>query len=222
MRSTLAVSTVLVDDHDLFRAGLRALLAGTPDLEVVGEARNAKDAYAVIEATNPQVVVLDVSLGKTDGIAITEELFRRRAGCRILMLTMHAAPDCAVRALQAGALGYSLKDEPADAALTAIRAVAAGEQYLSPRLPIAEIEAQIQLRRSAPPSAGAPPLDALSRREREIFAMVVRGLANRLIAAELCISVKTVETHRAHINKKLGVHSGTELVRLAALYGLIA
>ena len=219
MRS--AVTTVVVDDHDLFRAGLRALLAGTSDLQVVGEARTARQAYTVIEATKPDVVVLDVSLAGTDGIAVTRELVRRGVGCRVLMLTMHAVPDCAVRALQAGATGYALKDEPADAALRAIRATAAGERYLSPRLPVAEIEEQLQTRRSAP-TAGTPPLQGLSRREREIFAMVVRGMANRKIATELCISVKTVETHRAHINKKLGVHSGTELVRLAALYGVIS
>ena len=222
MRSTVQVPTVLVDDHDLFRAGLRALLAGTSDLRVVGEARTASQAYAVIEATKPEVVVLDVSLAGTDGIALTRELRRRGAGCRILMLTMHAVPDCVVRALRAGALGYALKDEPADAALQAIRATAAGTRYLSPRLPVAEIEEQLTSRSSGQPTGGAPPLQGLSRREREIFAMVVRGMQNRQIASELCISVKTVETHRAHINRKLGVHSGTELVRLAALYGVVS
>jgi two-component system response regulator NreC len=219
MRS--AVTTVVVDDHDLFRAGLRALLAGTPDVRVVGEARTARQAYTVIEATKPDVVVLDVSLAGTDGISVTRELVRRKAGCRVLMLTMHAVPDCVVRALQAGASGYALKDEPAEAALRAIRATAAGERYLSPRLPAAEIEEQLQSRRTGAPSGGTPPLQGLSRREREVFALVVRGMANRQIASELCISVKTVETHRAHINKKLGVHSGTELVRLAALYGVV-
>jgi DNA-binding NarL/FixJ family response regulator len=221
MASTTAVTAVLVDDHDLFRAGLRALLTATPDVRVVGEARTARQAYAVIEATKPEVVVLDVSLAGTDGIAITRELVRRKAGCRILMLTMHAVPDCVVRALQAGALGYALKDEPAAAALQAIRATAAGTRYLSPRLPVAEILEQVQSRRAARANGGEPPLQGLSRREREVFAMVVRGMANRQIASELCISVKTVETHRAHINKKLGVHSGTELVRLAALYGVV-
>ena len=97
-----------------------------------------------------------------------------------------------------------------------------GTRYLSPRLPVAEIEEQLTNRSSGSQATGGdPPLQGLSRREREIFAMVVRGMQNRQIAAELCISVKTVETHRAHINKKLGVHSGTELVRLAALYGVV-
>jgi DNA-binding NarL/FixJ family response regulator len=214
------VPTVLVDDHDLFRAGLRALLQATSDIAVVGEARTAREAYAVVDETEPTLVVVDVSLGPTDGVAVARELMRRRAACHILMLTMHAVPDCVVRSLQAGALGYALKDEPAEATLRAVRTTAAGARYLSPRLPVAEIEAQLLGRRSVNPP-GALPLDRLSQRERELFAMIVRGLSNRQIATELCISVKTVETHRAHINRKLGVHSGVELVRLAALYGVV-
>jgi DNA-binding NarL/FixJ family response regulator len=221
MPPAVCVPTVLVDDHDLFRAGLRALLQATPDIRVVGEARTAREAYAVVEETEPTLVVVDVSLGPTDGVAVARELMRRRASCHILMLTMHAVPDCVVRSLQAGALGYALKDEPAEATLRAVRTTAAGARYLSPRLPVGEIEAQLLGRRSVAQAESALPLDRLSQRERELFAMIVRGLANRQIASELCISVKTVETHRAHINRKLGVHSGVELVRLAALYGVV-
>jgi DNA-binding NarL/FixJ family response regulator len=215
------VATVLVDDHDLFRAGLRALLQATSDVRVVGEARTAREAYAVVAETEPTLVVLDVSLGPTDGVAVARELVRRRPACRILMLTMHAVPDCVVRSLQAGALGYALKDEPPEATLRAVRTTASGARYLSPRLPVTEIEALLLGRRSSAAPSAALPLDRLSQRERELFAMIVRGLANRQIATELCISVKTVETHRAHINRKLGVHSGVELVRLAALYGVV-
>ena len=142
---------------------------------MVAEARTAREAYAVVDETQPTLVVLDVSLGPSDGVAVARELMRRRAACHILMLTMHAVPDCVVRSLQAGALGYALKDEPADATLRAVRTTAAGARYLSPRLPVAEIEAQLLGRRSVPPEA-AVPLDRLSRRERELFAMIVRGL----------------------------------------------
>ncbi|MEJ7732913.1 MAG: response regulator transcription factor [Polyangiaceae bacterium] len=222
MRAALAVPTIVVDDHDLFRAGLRALLAATDDVRVVGEARTARQAYDLVDELRPGLAIVDVSLGATDGVAVAAELVRRAAGCHILMLTMHAMPDCVVRALQAGALGYALKDEPVEATLEAVRATAAGLRYLSPRLPVGVIEAHLRSRRGDEAGeAHRSPLDGLSRRERELFEMVVRGLANRQIATELCISVKTVETHRAHINKKLGVHSGVELVRLAALYGAV-
>ena len=213
----MSLRLVLIDDHHLFREGIRAVLAGFPDITVVGEASDAREAYSVVDATKPDIVVLDLSLPGADGIAVTREITRRDRNCKVLILSMHLGHDYVLRALEAGAAGYASKDQPPEAVVEAIRAVARGETYLSPRIPRSILDEHMQ--RGQRPSVG--PLDRLSPREREIFDLVVQGLSNQNVATELCISVKTVETHRANINRKLGVHSATELVRLAALHGLV-
>jgi DNA-binding NarL/FixJ family response regulator len=204
----------LVDDHALFREGLSELLARQSDLAVVAEAGDARQAYQVVEASRPDVVVLDVALPGTDGIAAAREILRRTPGSKVLMLTMFADQDYAARALAAGALGYALKMQDSGTVLDAIRAVGRGESYLPPGMGAAGSRAQQRGHHDGP-------LGRLSEREREVFGLVVRGLSNGQVAGELCISVKTVETHRARIHRKLGVHSVAELVRFAALRGLI-
>jgi two-component system invasion response regulator UvrY len=207
---------VLVDDHRLFREGLRALLGDQPDLRVVGEAADAEGTYPLVAAARPEVLLLDVGLPGPGGISVTRELKRRGADARILMLSAHADGDLVAQALAAGALGYSLKTQPIGDVVDAIRSVGRGERYLSAAL--------ARCAQAAEPSSSvrAPgPLFALSLREQEIFGLLVHGFGNDAIGAHLCISVKTVETHRAHILKKLGVHSLVELVRLAARHQLL-
>lgn len=211
---------VLVDDHRLFREGLRAVLSREADIEIVGEAASARDAYTVIEETKPDVVIIDVSLPGNDGFAATREILRRVPTCKILVLTMHANEDYAAQALSAGASGYALKDQATDDVVNAIRAVARNETYFAPRFSVDALVDYIQ-QRARRGGEKRTPLDELTTREQEIFNLAVRGFSNEGIAGELGISVKTVETHRARINRKLNVHCTGDLVRLAARHGLI-
>jgi two-component system response regulator NreC len=205
---------VLVDDHTLFRDGLRAIISGTHDLRVVGEAGDAQEARRIVDEQQPEVVVLDVTLPGTSGIAIVPDLKRCAPGTHILILTMHDSVELATDALNAGVVGYALKDQPADEILDAIRTVRRGEPYLASRMPRSLLDPRKR-------AAVKHPLTALSPREREIFDLAVRGWSNEAIASELVISVKTVETHRARINKKLDAHSTADLVRYASKHGLI-
>jgi two-component system response regulator NreC len=207
------VRVVLVDDHLLFREGLKTLLVAAGGFEIVGEASEARAAYKVVEEQIPDVVIVDVTLPGTNGIAVTRELIRRRTRSRVLMLTMHESESFAREALQAGAVGYALKSQSVDQIVNAVRTVAAGQSYLAP--PFA------QLATTGRALDGGGPLDRLSPREREIFDLVVRGFSTSAIAAELCISQKTVEAHRSHINKKLSVHSSAEVLRYAVRHALV-
>jgi DNA-binding NarL/FixJ family response regulator len=206
----------LVDDHQVFREGLRALIVQESDLKVVGEAADAVGAYAMVESDRPDVVVIDLMLPGIDGITATRELKRRQKDGRVLVLSMTGSEDQVAQALAAGATGYALKSQSSGAVLDAIRSVGRGDKYLPPGVALAHVEERLQSR-----TGSNGPLHNLSNREREVFALLVRGLSNQAVASELCISIKTVETHRAHIHRKLGVHSIAELVRFAALNGLI-
>lgn len=215
----MTLNVVLIDDHRLFRDGLRTLIEQQGDLKVVGEAEDARNAYPIIESTHPDVVLMDVALTTTSGIATTRELLRRMQDVRVLMLSMHGEADFVSQALSAGANGYALKTQSSGEILDAIRAVARGEMYLSPLISRTVVEDGLKLKRGENGQAG--PCHELSPREREVFDLLVRGFSNDSIAQSLCISVKTVETHRARILKKLKLHSLVELVRFAARHDLI-
>jgi DNA-binding NarL/FixJ family response regulator len=216
----MVIKIALVDDHHVFRAGLRAVLADNRSFEVVGEASDARQGYAVVEATKPDLVVLDVVLPDGDGIAVARELRRRVPAARILVLTMQQSELALGRALAAGAGGFALKSDHPDDIVAAIQAVAEGRGYASPAF---GARGQEILAHAAPSGNDAQdPLASLSRREREVCDLVLRGHSNQSIAEGLCISIKTVETHRARINQKLGVHSTGQLIRLAALQGLLS
>lgn len=215
----MTIRVVLVDDHILFREGLRALLGTHGDFEVVGEAGDARQAYNVVEETQPDLVVLDVSLPGIDGFAAARELRRRAPAMRLVFLSMHAGEDHAARALTVGAFGYLLKEQAGEEVLAALRAVLRGETVIAPRLSRTTVDEL--LGRFKRGSGDTGPLGQLSDREREIFDMLVRGSSNTEIATHLCISVRTVETHRAHIMKKLNLHSMVDLIRFAAMHTLI-
>jgi DNA-binding NarL/FixJ family response regulator len=210
---------LLVDDHHLFREGLALLLGNHAQIELAGGASTAREACALVEKLSPDVVILDMTLPDSDGIATTREILRRRPRTHVLMLTMHATEFFVRKALEAGARGYALKTQSAADLVQAIEAVGAGNVYLAPQIPAAPERAT--QRSGSGSNTGSNPLDDLSPREREVFDLVMRGLSNHQIARNLCISVKTVETHRTHINRKLGVHSTGQLIRLAALQGLV-
>jgi DNA-binding NarL/FixJ family response regulator len=215
----MSIHLGLVDDHRLFREGIRALLATNPDFEVVAEAWRADQAYEAIAAAKPDVVLLDYFLPGVAGPTVAREILRRDAGARILMLSMYLDEDRVAQALEAGALGYASKDQSASELAEAIRTVARGERYLAPPLSRALLEEYLRIRRDG--SRTATPLGALTAREKEIFELAVRGLSNEAIAQHLTISKRTVETHRGRILRKLHVHSATELVRFAARHGLL-
>jgi two-component system response regulator NreC len=205
---------LIVEDHALVRAGLRAVLES---FEIV-EAVDARSAYRIADAVHPDLALVDMALPAEDGIACTRELKRRLPELRVLMLSSYSREDLVVNALEAGANGYALKDQEAAQIRQAIDTVLRGELYLAPRLPAASIEEHLRLKRDG---GGVGPLDRLSPREREIFDLQVRGFSNDQIARELYISPKTVETHRAHIFRKLRVHSMPEMIRLAAAHNLV-
>jgi DNA-binding NarL/FixJ family response regulator len=216
----VSVRLALVDDHRLFRAALREILSKEPGLEIAGEAADAREAYQVVEDVKPDVAVVDISLRGVNGITVTRELVRREARCKVLILSMHSGEDFVAQALAAGASGYALKDQAPSELVEAIHAVASGRSYLCSMISKFVVDDFLRLRRGQGMPGG--PTDVLSIREREVFGLLVRGYSNEKIAGELCISVKTVETHRAHILKKLNVHSMVELLRFAARHDLIS
>lgn len=216
----MPLSIALVDEQLFFREGFKALAATDPELQVVGEAGDAREAYSLVDTTRPDVVVIDVQLPGASGITAARELLRRHMTVRILMFSAHSSEYFVVQSLQAGALGYALKEQAPAEVFDAIRAVAQGRTYLSPKISRFVVEDCLRLRRGDSPQRG--PLDILSAREREVFDLLLRAFTNEQIAAQLCISVKTVETHRAHILKKLRCHSVVELMRFGMRHGLVA
>ena len=210
----------LVDDHQIFRDGLRAALLPHADLEVVAEASNGRMLLEQLDVAKPAIVVLDVALPGMNGFAVTRELRRRDPQCQIMVLSIHGTDENVMEALDAGARGYALKNQLAEDIVAAVRVVAGGDYYFAPKIPKSVLERHHRRRRGEDPTSS--PLQELSRREREVFDLVVRGFTNQSVSRELTISVKTVETHRARINSKLAVHSTAELVRFAAVRGLLS
>jgi DNA-binding NarL/FixJ family response regulator len=215
--STLRV--VLADDHEVVRAGLRALVEATPGMEVVGEAGDGHEAVARARTLEPDVVVMDVSMPGVDGAEATERIARDCPGVKVIALTAHDDRAHLMRLLQAGAAGYVLKRAAADELVRAIRTVGSGGTYVDPVL------AGALLRRSAQPFQAEPaaaPAEALSEREEEVLRRIAWGESNKEIAHRLGISTKTVETYKARITEKLGLRSRTEMVRYALHRGWLA
>lgn len=201
---------LVVDDHPVVRAGLRALLGARPDLDVVAEAATADEAVRQAAAVRPDVVLMDLQLGDgVDGVAATERLLALPDPPRVLVLTTYDTEDDIMRAIEAGATGYLLKDCPPEEIFRAVHAAAAGQTVLSP--PVAA-RLMSRMRGSQP---------TLSAREVEILTLLARGLANRQISRELFISEATVKTHLVHIYAKLGVDSRTAAVHAAVERKLI-
>jgi DNA-binding NarL/FixJ family response regulator len=205
-----ATRIVLVDDHAVVRAGLRQLLVAEPGFEVVAEAGTGREAVELVEVKRPDVVVLDIGLPDADGLELIELLRAKGRGSRILLLSMHDEPSRVERAFQHGADGYLVKDAAEGELVAAIESLRRGERYLYPPLGAALVAA-----------AGAPASDPLSDREREIVRLLAFGHTNSEIAASVHLSVRTVETHRAHAMSKLRLSSRSELVRWALDRGLL-
>jgi DNA-binding NarL/FixJ family response regulator len=208
---------LLADDHALFRAGLRLLLRGIADTEVVAEAADGDDAIALAKQYRPDLVLMDISMKGRNGIEATEQIRRLLPETRVIMLSMLESEDFIAHALRAGASGYLLKDSAEAELELALAAVTRGETYLSPRVSKHLVEAYL---RSAP--LDVSPLGLLSARQREILRMIAEGRSTKQIAYDLGVSVKTVETHRAQIMERLDIHDVPGLVRFAIRNGLIS
>ncbi len=215
----MSYKVALVDDHRLFREGLRALLAVQPDLHVVGEAAEPGEACALVDAQDPDLVVLDVLLGPSSGVSLARELLLRSPRRKVLMLSMLLDEQHAAEALEVGALGYAGKAQSLDEVLEAIRTVAAGHVYVPSVLSRFVVQDYLRLRRGD--GLADSPLGRLTRREREVFDLIVAGGTTAAIAERLDISHRTVETHRSRILHKLKARSAADLVRLAARLKLL-
>ena len=210
----MSIRVLIVDDHAVVRAGLAMLVNAADDLEAVGEAGSARDAIFEARSTKPDVVLMDVMMPNESGIDVIPNVLRERPEAKVLILSMQDDPRYVREAFEAGASGYVLK-EAADAELVAaIRDVAAGGQYVHPELGARLVAAETAERMRAED-------DPLSDREREVLRLLALGHTNQEIAKELYISVRTAETHRAHIMQKLRLSSRAELVRYALSEGLL-
>jgi two-component system response regulator NreC len=209
---------VLCDDHAVLRGGLRALLAGEPGLEVVGEAGDGAEGVERVVALRPDVALLDITMPGMDGIAAARAIHRLAPEVKVLMLTMHDDPEYLFQALEAGAAGYVLKRAADVDLVEAIRQVVLGEAFLAPAAARVLIADYLTRR-----DRGDLPLavEALTPREEEVLRFLAEGYTNQEVAERLIVSVKTVETHRAHILGKLGLRKRAELVRYARTHGLL-
>jgi DNA-binding NarL/FixJ family response regulator len=204
------VRLVVADDHPIVRAGISGLVAGQPDFELVGEAADGAEAIAVTLRTRPDVLLVDLQMPGVDGVAAIRALLPALPALRVLVLTTYDSDGDVLRAIEAGATGYLLKETPGEELFRAIRATARGESALSPSVASRLVG-----------HARRPREAALSARELEVLALVARGTSNKLIARDLRISETTVKTHLLHIFTKLGVDDRTAAVTLAVSRGML-
>lgn len=215
------IRVVLADDHRLVRAGVRALLERLPDIEVVGEAGDGREALGLLKTVQPDVALLDIGMAGMNGLEAATRATKEFPRVRTLILSMHASEEYVLRALRAGAAGYLLKDSATAELELAIKAVARGETYLSPAMS-KHIVADYVRRVGGGGAAEAAPYETLTPRQREILQLVAEGQSTKAIAKTLDVSIKTVETHRAEIMERLDIHDIAGLVRYAIRTGLIS
>jgi two-component system response regulator NreC len=210
---------LLVDDHQIMREGLMSLMAGEPDLEVVGDASDGRQAVQMAKRLKPDLVVMDISMPGLSGIEATRQILDELDRVRVLALSMHADPRFVAGALEAGAHGYMIKDCTSQELLECIRTVAGGGTYLSPQ--VAEVVVKGFVRRLGE-ETGTPPASVLTPREREVLQLLVEGHAVKAIAERIHLGVKTVETHRRNIMEKLGLKNMVDLIKYAMREGVVS
>jgi DNA-binding NarL/FixJ family response regulator len=214
------IRVALADDHNLVRSGIRALLERLPEVEVVGEASNGREALALIAREKPDLALLDIGMPELNGLEAAPRVARESPRTRVVILSMHADEKHVAQALRAGVAGYLLKDSFADELPVLIRAVLRGETYLSPGISKQVVEA---LKSRMSPETAEPSLpDPLTARQREILQLVAEGQSTKEIASTLGLSVKTVETHRTQIMNRLQIRDVAGLVRYAIRAGLVS
>jgi DNA-binding NarL/FixJ family response regulator len=211
-----SIRVVLAEDHALVRAGLRRLLDGAPGIEVLAEADDGREALRLVGEHLPDVLVMDITMPGLNGLNAAARVVTEYPQCRVIILSMHDNEEYVWQALHAGASGYLLKDASPTELELAIRAVARGGSYLSPRVSrylVSDYVRRVSSERS--------PLDRLTPRQREIVQLIAEGYTNPEIARTLGISLKTVETHRSQLMQRLEIHDVAGLVRYAVRMGLV-
>jgi two-component system response regulator NreC len=209
------IRVLVVDDHSIVREGVCSLLARRKDIEVVGQASDGKQAVAQAAALLPDVVLMDISMPGMNGLEATQEIRKALPGIRILVLSQYESKEYVIPLLRAGAAGYIAKRARASELADAIRAVYFEGAFLPPNIARAVVDG------AATPGAEAASHPVLTEREVEIVRLVADGLSSREIADRLCLSVRTVDTHRSHILEKIGVHSIAELIKYAIREGIV-
>jgi DNA-binding NarL/FixJ family response regulator len=203
---------LLADDQGIVRRGMRALLESEPGIEIVGEASDGQEALRLCETTEPDVVILDVAMPKLNGIDVAGQARKRRPELRIIVLSMYADESYVVRALNAGARGYLLKEATDDDLLPAVRAVAAGRSFFSPAVSAMLLEDYV---RHLQQRGLEDSYHLLTDREREVLQLLAEGRSNKEVATALDVGLSTVETHRANLMQKLNLHNTAEIVLYA-------
>jgi DNA-binding NarL/FixJ family response regulator len=216
---------LLADDHDLLRTGMRGLLMGEPDIEVIGEASNGREAFELCRRLKPDLVMMDVRMPEMDGLTATRAIKQECPEISVLMVTMHDNPDYLLEALEAGAAGYVLKDAPAERLIDAIRRTLGGDSPLDQGLAMQLLKRLLSQRNQEPPpeppkgTSESPP-ESLTPREREVLILLTAGLTNQQIAKELVITRGTAKIHVERIIRKLGVSDRTQAAIRGIEFGL--
>jgi DNA-binding NarL/FixJ family response regulator len=206
-----AARVLIIDDHPIVREGLALRLGGQSDLSVCGEASNIREALSLLETTDPDIAVVDISLGVDDGLDLIVRMKARGFRTAILVWSMYPETLYAERALHAGAMGYISKDEATSRIIAAIRCVLSGRVYLSESM----IDRMVRRRSLGAADSAGSPVDCLSARELQVFRLLGTGLTTSEIATQLSRSIHTIETHRQRIKEKLALSSGAELIQVA-------
>jgi DNA-binding NarL/FixJ family response regulator len=211
------INIVIADDHVLIRDGIKALLQSIDEFEVIGEAADGERLIQLIDSLNPEIVLLDITMPKKTGIEVIAEVKQYNNSVKFIMLSMHDNPEYVLKSVQAGALSYLLKNTDHEEIIKAVKAVSLGQKYFSPDI------YSIILNGLANPDLikGNQLVEILTKREKEILKEVSMGLSTKLIADKLCISVRTVETHRINLMKKMEVHNSAELIKKAMELNII-
>ena len=216
--SSDVIKVILADDHSVVRAGVKAVLSTAKDIEVVGEASNGREAVALAERVNPDVIVMDLSMGEMDGISATKEMVAKNIAAKILILTMHAEDAYLVKVLEAGASGYLVKSAADRELVDAVRALAHGDMYMQPTA--ARTLAQ-GIKRKSEHADERDKYEKLTERERDVLRYVAGGYSAPEIGEKLFISPKTVDTYKQRINEKLGFTHRSDYVTFALKLGLL-
>jgi DNA-binding NarL/FixJ family response regulator len=209
---------LLADDHNVLRKGLRRILEEQPDLEVVGEASDGREAVTLNNQLHPDIIVMDIAMPLMNGLEATRQILQRSAGVNVLILSMYSDENYVVQVLRAGARGYLLKDTAEEDLITAVRAVAKGQPFFSPKIAKLLMGDSIQRLRTEGKSDS---YDLLTPREREVLQLIAEGKSNKEAAAALFVSPTTIETHRARIMDKLDLHSTADIVLYAVRKGIV-
>lgn len=210
------IKVVLVDDHRILREGLKKLLTTDPEISIIGEAANGEEAISLLNTMEPDIMLMDIGMPVMNGLVATKKIKEKFPYVKVLILTQYDSEEYLYTVLHAGAAGYVLKETASTELIWAIKTVNDGLAYLSPAMTQTLIQERLEQK-----DAGSKIKEILTPREQEIFKLLADGLSNNAIAEKLVISLKTVQTHRAHIMEKLNLNNRTELIKYAIRQGII-